>query len=582
MGRDAGGRVGGEWHRGNPEFTGAATSNTPRAGVATGPFPETEFIKSAGVGCHDSVMKEVELKFQMPPSARRAVEAAVAGPQPARRVRLQAAYFDTPKGALAGAGLALRLRKEGRFWVQTLKGALPEGASMTRSEHNVPRTEPGGAVPAIDPQLHAGTPVGSALLKVLHDADGPLRRVMGTDIWRRARTVRVAGGSIELAFDVGTIEAGPADAPRRLPVCELEIELKHGSAQAVVGAARRWVARHGLWLDTRSKAELGNLLVRDVPMAAPRRAGEVKLLKPMAPAQALDAVLRSCLEQVSVNASQIASGTHQPEHVHQLRVGLRRLRTALRFFDGAGLGEALDAPTREALAADAAALFRQLGQARDRDAVAGPLAIELARALAAVGQPGEPPALPSSGDEIDPAVLVRHASVQRLMLNLIARVQGQEPAVAPAVAAPDVAEPAVPLKLRERLARRLNRWHRQVVVDAKRFDALDDEGRHRLRKHIKRLRYAVEFSAAVFDARAVLRYLQGLRALQERLGTLNDVAVGIALYSAAAPSDARALFALGWLAAQREQALKACRPDLKRFVRLPRFWRTRGKKAASK
>lgn len=527
-------------------------------------------------------MHEVELKFQVPPSARRAVESAVAGPQPARRIRLQAAYFDTPKGALAGAGLALRLRKEGRLWVQTLKGALPDGTGMTRSEHNMPRSESGGAVPAIDPQLHAGTPVGSMLLKVLQAADGPLRRVMGTDIWRRARTVRVAGGSIELAFDVGTIEAGPPEAPRRLPVCELEIELKRGHPQAVVGAAQRWVARHGLWLDTRSKAELGNLLVRDVAMAAPRRAGEVKLAKSMAPGAALDAVLRSCLEQISVNASQIASGTHAPEHVHQLRVGLRRLRTALRFFDGARLAEAIDAPVREALAAEAAALFRQLGQARDRDAVAGPLAIELARALAAVGQPGEPPTLPSSGDEIDPALLVRQASVQRLVLNLISRLHGTEPAVATPAMASDVAEPPAPLTLRERLAQRLNRWHRQVVVDAERFDALDDEGRHRLRKHIKRLRYAVEFSVGVFDRRAVLRYLQGLRALQERLGTLNDVAVGIALYSAAAPSDARALFALGWLAAQREQALKACRPDLKRFVRLPRFWRTRGKKAASK
>ena len=59
-------------------------------------------------------MKEVELKFQVPPSARKAVESAVAGPQPVRRMRLQAAYFDTPKCALAGAGLALRLRKEGR------------------------------------------------------------------------------------------------------------------------------------------------------------------------------------------------------------------------------------------------------------------------------------------------------------------------------------------------------------------------------------------------------------------------------------------------------------------------------------
>ncbi|MDO9315807.1 MAG: CHAD domain-containing protein [Burkholderiaceae bacterium] len=538
-------------------------------------------------------MKEVELKFQVPPAARQAVESAVAGSQPGRRMRLQAAYFDTPKGALAGAGLALRLRKEGRAWVQTLKGALPDGTSMTRSEHNVPRTETGAVVPEIDPRLHAGTPVGEALLTALQRADGELQRVMGTDIWRRARIVRVPGGAVELAFDVGVIEAGPADAPRRLPVCELEIELKRGHPQAVVGAAQRWVMRHGLWLDTRTKAELGNLLVRDVAMATPRRASEVILTKSMSPAEALDAVLRSCLEQISVNASQIASGTHSPEHIHQLRVGLRRLRTALRFFDGARLIEAIDSESRVALSADAASLFRQLGEARDRDAVSGPLAIELARALVAVGQAGDPPSLPASGAEIDPAVLVRHGSVQRLMLNLIARVHSVPPAVAtgvsgraaveqPLSASPAAERPEAPLTLRKRLALRLNRWHRQILVDAERFDSLDDEGRHRLRKHIKRLRYAAEFSARVFDERSVRRYLKGLRALQERLGTVNDVAVGVALFSAAAPTDARALFALGWLAAQRERALLACRPDLKRFVVQTRFWRVRRKKTGSK
>ncbi|MDL2338481.1 MAG: CHAD domain-containing protein, partial [Pseudomonadota bacterium] len=243
---------------------------------------------------------------------------------------------------------------------------------------------------------------------------------------------------------------------------------------------------------------------------------------------------------------------------------------------------------------DAATLFRQLGEARDRAAVAEPLLIELARALAAIGQPGEPPPLPASGAEVDPTVLVRHGSAQRLMLNLISRVDSAgQPAMALAVSArtawvphltaprdDSAAEPE--LALRERLAQRLNRWHRQVVADAERFDGLDDDGRHRLRKRIKRLRYATEFSASVFNERRVRRYLKTLRALQERLGVLNDVAVGIELYSAAAPADARALFALGWLAAQRERALNACRPDLKRFVESARFWRRRSRKSADK
>ena len=538
-------------------------------------------------------MSEVELKFQVPAHRRSAVEAAVAGSTPSRRVRLQAAYFDTPSGLLAGVWMALRLRKEGRVWVQTLKGALPDGAGMTRAEHNVTRSETGAAVPAIDPQLHADTPVGAALLKLLHStkarADGPLQQVMATDIWRRARTVRVPGGTVELAFDAGVIEAGPAGAPRRLPVCELEIELQSGRPQAVVSAAGRWVARHGLWLDTRSKAELGHLLWRDQAMAPPRRAAEVSLARSMTPAQALDAVLRSCLEQISVNASQIAAGPQDPEHVHQLRVGLRRLRTALRFFDGAQLAEAMDATSRDAMALDAADLFRQLGAARDQTAVAEPLMRALARALEAVGQPGEPPRLPAPAEAIDPTTLVRRVPTQRLLLMLIGRLQAEAPAPpAPPVrswtqslselATPlDAADTPPELPLRERLAQRLNRGHRGVLADAQGFDQLDDEGRHRLRKHIKRLRYAAEFSASVFDEASVRQYLKGLRALQERLGTLNDVAVGIALYSAEAPHDTRALFALGWLASQREAALTACQPDLARFIAQPRFWR--GKEA---
>jgi CHAD domain-containing protein len=112
-----------------------------------------------------------------------------------------------------------------------------------------------------------------------------------------------------------------------------------------------------------------------------------------------------------------------------------------------------------------------------------------------------------------------------------------------------------------------------VRRDAKRFDTLDDAGRHQLRKRIKRLRYASEFARSLFDDTQVRAYLKALRALQERLGAVNDVAVGIALYSAAAPSDARALFALGWLASQRERSLSACRPELERFIELRCFWR---------
>ena len=127
------------------------------------------------------------------------------------------------------------------------------------------------------------------------------------------------------------------------------------------------------------------------------------------------------------------------------------------------------------------------------------------------------------------------------------------------------------------VAQRLDRWHRRVRSDVQAFDALDDEGCHRLRKRVKRLRYAVEFTAHLYDSRAVRPYLKALRALQERLGAFNDMVVGAEWYASLAPTDARALFALGWLVAQKEAARQACRPELDTWIEAARYWRKSGR-----
>ena len=65
-------------------------------------------------------MTEIELKLQVPAGALAAVERALAA-APVTSVRMRAVYYDTPDSRLAAAGIALRLRQEGRRWVQTLK-----------------------------------------------------------------------------------------------------------------------------------------------------------------------------------------------------------------------------------------------------------------------------------------------------------------------------------------------------------------------------------------------------------------------------------------------------------------------------
>ena len=145
-------------------------------------------------------MHEVELKLQVPASAKAAVDAAVAGRTPARRVRLQAAYADTPDALLARHRLALRVRREGRDWVQTLKGAGDD--SLTRFEHNVRVLAPAaGQAPEAAPALHRGTAVGDRLLALLgHEGPAALGVRYRTDVLRRTRALRSAGAQIELSL----------------------------------------------------------------------------------------------------------------------------------------------------------------------------------------------------------------------------------------------------------------------------------------------------------------------------------------------------------------------------------------------
>lgn len=512
-------------------------------------------------------MHEIEIKLQVPPARAEAVRRAVAGPSGATRQRLQAAYFDTADRALANAGLALRLRREGRRWVQALKGAGPDG--LTRLEHEVPR---GGAaaMPALDLSLHVGTPAGERLAAVLADpGHGSPQLVFRTDIRRTSRRTRVQGGQVELAFDEGRIVAGD----RALAVCELEIELLAGTPAAVLGSARRWIERHGLWIDLRSKAERGDALARGVAVSPERKAQPVVLAPDLDAAAARRVVIASCLDQVAVNASIVAGGVFLDEHVHQLRVGLRRLRSAMRLFDG----RVPEGSPGEALAAtmdSARALFRALGASRDQAAVGGPLQRALRDALAAVGLAFDAPALPAADDATDPTRRVRARDAQALLIDLFEMVQPG--AGAPASDAPDgrtAGADAAPL--RPRLADRLNRWHRQISADAGRFATLDDAARHRLRKRAKRLRYAVEFSGALFGAKAVRRYLEPLRELQERLGALNDVNVALAAFRAVenAACGPGVVFTLGWLAARRDARIAEAVPALQRFAKAKRFWR---------
>jgi len=464
--------------------------------------------------------------------------------------------------------------------VQTLKGLSNDG--LTRAEHNVVLPPSGDPEALADPSLHAGTAVGDHLIASLAKLKGPpLVMQFRTDIRRRSRQIRTRQGVVELAFDEGVIVAGD----RRLAVCELEIELVRGSPLAVIATARQWVLGHGLWLDTRSKAERGDMLSRSESMAPERKAGKVRLSEEVTMDDALRCMLLSCLDQIAVNSSQVASGEYVDEHVHQLRIGLRRLRSVLRLMD---VETAMPAVTEQA-----AILFRRLGAARDRAAVAEPLEQELREALAVSGLEFDAPRLPA-GEEADPTDIVRFGPAQVLILGLYEWTQGRVASPSPRPfpqgdegAKPDaqVQNPAThshlcgegggegsKLQTRDILVKRLKRLHRQVITDLKDFGTLKDVARHRLRKRAKRLRYGTEFAASFLEKRKVRRYLDAMRQMQDALGAYVDVTVAMKAYKSQSDNDPRVLFALGWLTARKKELIANIPRIAKAFRQAPSLW----------
>lgn len=467
------------------------------------------------------VLHEIELKFQVP-VARQAALVRALNTRTAQALDLRATYHDTSDGALAAARLVLRVRREGTRWVQALKG--PGDGLLHRLEDEVPLPEQ-DEPPAPDPALHEGTAVGRLLQQALAGAGG-LQPQYTTDIRRLSRVLRHRGARIEAAFDTGAVRVGAAASP----VCELELELLEGPLEALLDLATRWAPRFGLVPDPATKSERARWLMKG-GAARPVVRAQTPAVAPGVPlVEARAAMLRAALSHAWPNAAAITAGGHLPDHVHQLRVALRRLRSVLR-----ALGP-LD-PARDAALAT---LFGALGRTRDADVLGQVLAPAWAAARAAGV---EPPASAAPLDDPGPRALAEPTTTA-LWLQLLAL------ALAGASADEIQAWDAVVLH-------RIGRWRRSTRRMAAEWSELDDPARHVLRKRVKRLRYLVEFATPLLPKRRAARELLHLGALQEALGQWNDLVQARA--HLATQAEPAAWFAAGWLARQMPEVEQLCR-----------------------
>jgi inorganic triphosphatase YgiF len=263
--------------------------------------------------------QELELKFEIAPrDAQRLARDPLLAWAPVSQEDQTSVYFDTPKGKLRKAGYTLRLRRSGRKITQTVKASGPDAGLFDRDECEC-------AVRSMRPDFRAAkkTPMGP-LLKGRTQAK--LRAVAKMRIERTIWPVDDGHSLIEVTTDIGRVEGGECEAR----VSELELELRRGSELDLFKLAEKLSRHYPLRIGVLSKADRAFALAAG-KMARPWKAPRIDLAAGMTVADGFTVIAMSCLKHFRLN-EELMVEARDVEALHQMRVAIRRLRSAFDLF----------------------------------------------------------------------------------------------------------------------------------------------------------------------------------------------------------------------------------------------------------
>ncbi len=421
-------------------------------------------------------------------------------------IRLFSTYYDTPAGLLHKRAMALRVRRAGRTRTQTLKVKANGTSGLQHfQEYESP-------LPGDGPDLNR---VDSPQLKAMFEETGlaaQIGPVFTTDFARRKIRVRLSDSEIEVALDRGTIRSGD----NSMPICEAELELVSGNPARIYELALALRDSVAFRLEFRTKAGRGYALAMNAP-ARPVTGAKPALTHDLTASRAWAAIAHACRDQIQGNEPAVLNGPGgDPEGVHQMRVGIRRLRAAIRTFQ-----PILDAESVAYLKAELSWMQGELGPARDWDVFATET---LPPVQAALPDEAAFSALVSASEAARRQAYDRaHTAIAdpryvRLLLRLNLWLQeGTLVAGRGEDVAPGGTEPVT-----EFAARALRHYGKKLRKAGRNHTVLSAEELHDLRIKTKKLRYAIEFFRGLHSDRAVKKTLSALIGVQDALGAMND------------------------------------------------------------
>jgi triphosphatase len=336
-----------------------------------------------------------------------------------------------------------------------------------------------------------------------HDLPAALIPVAAFEGRRTVTTLSLEGEAVTMTVLDGTLRAVDAEHPATRLILDGPDAAVRTLVLALAETLPLGVPPHCLAAEARSLA--------DSAVPGPRRSGAPALPAAATSAAAAFVHIMGHLTDVLLHLAPLVTDTGLgPEPVHQMRVAVRRARSALSLFQ-----PVLDAASLTRSADGLKHLGKMLGPARDWDVFMTETAPPVEAVL---------PEQTGLNTLLRAGTRRRRAAQEDLAAYLASpefRLLSLELACLAAAAPP--ASEAPPL--REFAASVLRSRWKKVMHTGKSLAHLDNTALHGLRLKTKRLRYAAEFFAPLFPERPTARFIRRLATLQERLGVFNDTTV---------------------------------------------------------
>ena len=452
---------------------------------------------------------------------------------PPKRRRIHLTHFDTPDRTLARKGLCV---EESRILRKTTLSV----AQTTGDQHvwSAPTT-PGSFDFAT---LIDAPEIAEQLTQIASN----LTPIYAIETSQRQWIVQIRSAQVEVTLEDGQISTVDGAPGRTQGFCEIRLQLKQGQPAALYGVARllsRLLRLHPVSDDLTQRA----LSFVAAEVARPLKASRVKVDSDESVIGVFKQLAWLCLEQLQANENGIFAANNV-EFIHQARVSLRRLRTALRLFSTElppGFSDKWGLAWRD--------VGEQLGNARNWDVFYTEILPDIEADL---------------GSTPDVSHLKEFSQTQREMAHKQAQSWMSGRHYSLTMIAFCEALLTLPDNKSKRISdfadKALKKRHKRFCRGAQVAHTLNSEERHEVRIDLKKLRYTIDFFESLYPRKQLQPFLKGLAETQELLGHMNDLVTCEALLALrpGTPLDLPVAWTKGRMSAYLETLPAALKPVL--------------------